>query len=80
MDRLKRKGQPPMEMEKATVPDSGGRTHPRGTCRNLDYEFGEDRATADQARPPRRMLELRRWRSTSGGGTLGKAHCPTFWL
>lgn len=52
-----------MEMEKATVSDIGGRTHPRGTVRNPAYEFGEDRATADQARSPPCMLELPHRRS-----------------
>ena len=63
-----------MDMEKATVSDIGGRTHPRGTGRNPAYEFGEDRATADQARSPPCTLELRHRRSPlRRGGTNGSS-------
>ena len=62
-----------MEMEKAPVSDQGGRTHPE-TGRNLAYEFGEDWATANQARSPPCTLELRHRRSPlRRGGTNGSS-------
>ncbi len=66
-----------MEMEKATVCDRGGCTHP-GTGRNLAYEFGEDRATADQARSPPCMLDFGTGGALSGGVVPMEAHRQSF--